>query len=89
MTLKILKEKENSLFSRKEISFELPAEITPSNKEVLELISKNLSVPEETIKVKKIYGKFGSKDFIIDANVYSTKENKEKVEKADKGAKKE
>ena len=84
MTLKILKEKENPLFKRKEISFELPSEITPSNKEVLELISKKLSVSKEAIKIKKIYGRFGSKNFIIDVNAYSTKENKEEVERKTK-----
>jgi ribosomal protein S24E len=81
MALKILKEKENPLFNRKEISFELSAEITPSHKEVAEAISKKVSVPEESIKIKKIAGKFGSKNFIIDANIYSTKEHKEKTEK--------
>lgn len=81
MALKILKEKENPLFNRKEMSFELSAEITPSHKEVEELISKKLGIPEESIKIKKIAGKFGSKDFIIDANVYESKEHKHKIEK--------
>jgi ribosomal protein S24E len=40
-----------------------------------------LSIPEESIKIKKIYGKFGSKDFIIDANIYETEEHKKRTEK--------
>jgi ribosomal protein S24E len=84
MTLKIIKEKENPVFNRKEISFEISSEITPSHKEILELISKKLSVPEENIKIKKIGGKFGSKDFIVDTNVYESKEHKHKTEKKPK-----
>ncbi len=81
MTLKITKEKENPLFNRKEISFELSAEITPSHTEILNLISKKLSIPEENIKVKKITGRFGSKNFLISANVYKEKKDKERAEK--------
>ncbi|MFH1503394.1 MAG: hypothetical protein ABIE36_01935 [Candidatus Diapherotrites archaeon] len=84
MTLKILEEKENPLFGRKEIVFELSAEITPSNKETINLISKKLSIPEENIKIKRIKGGFGSKEFIIDANVYKIKEDKERIEKKSK-----
>ncbi|HPD82093.1 MAG TPA: hypothetical protein PK357_03265 [Candidatus Pacearchaeota archaeon] len=81
MALKIIKEEENPVFNRKEISFEIYSEITPTHKEILEHISKKLSIPEENVKVKKIAGKFGSKNFIIDANVYTSKEEKDKTEK--------
>lgn len=84
MTLKIIKETENPLFNRKEISFEISAEIIPSHKEVVELISKKLSVPEENIVINKVAGKFGSKDFTINANVYKSKEEKIKIEKKPK-----
>lgn len=84
MTVKIIKEKENSLFGRKEISFNLFSEKTPTHKEALEHISKELSISEENIKIKKIAGKFGSKNFIIDANIYTSKEEKDKTEKKSK-----
>jgi ribosomal protein S24E len=84
MTLKIIKEKENPLFSRKEISFEIYSEIVPNHKDILDKISKKLSVSEENIKIKKISGKFGSKNFIIDANVYESPEYKSKTEKKSK-----
>lgn len=84
MTFKIIKEKENPLFNRKEISFEISAEITPSHKEILELVSKKLSVPEESVKIKKINGRFGSKVFLIETNVYESKEHKHKIEKKSK-----
>jgi ribosomal protein S24E len=89
MTLKIIKEKENPLFNRKEISFELFSEITPNRKEIVELISKKLGIPEENIKIKKIAGKFGSKDFIIETNIYESEEHKHKTEKKSKKKKTE
>lgn len=84
MTLKIIKEKENPLFGRKEVLLNLFSEKTPTHKEALEHLSKELSVPEENIKIKKIAGKFGSKNFIIDAKVYTSKEEKDRTEKKSK-----
>lgn len=77
---KILNEKENPLFSRKEIQVGVEAEITPSHLNVEKLISEKFSIPVENIKIKKISGKFGSKTFIITANIYSSKEDKNKIE---------
>lgn len=77
---KILNEKENPLFSRKELQVSVEAEITPSHLNVEKLISEKFSIPVEKIKIKKISGKFGSKTFIITANIYSSKEDKNKIE---------
>lgn len=84
MTLKILKEKENPLFNRNEISVEVQAEITPSNKDAVVLISKEFTVPEENIKINGIYGRFGSKEFKINANIYKSKQDKDKTERKSK-----
>jgi len=80
MTFNILKEKDNHLFSRKEIQIEIHAEITPNKSDILNMLSKKFSVPEENIKVKKINGRFGSKEFIIDINIYKSKEDKDNTE---------
>ncbi|MBA7699350.1 hypothetical protein ES703_108045 [subsurface metagenome] len=66
---KILNEKENPLFSRKEIQVGVEAEITPSHLNVEKLISEKFSTPVGNIKIKKISGKFGSKTFIIPAGL--------------------
>lgn len=88
---KILEEKENHLFNRKEIKLSVEAEVTPSNSEVEKFISEKLSVPVENIKIKKISGKFGSKTFTIIINIYNSKEDKDRKElkiKKSKGEKK-
>lgn len=80
MTLKIIKEIENPLFNRKEIVAEIGAEVVPKTAEALELVAKKFSAPQETIAIKKVIGKFGSKIFEIKASIYKTLEEKEKIE---------
>jgi len=76
----ILNQKENPMFSRKEIEINLETDITPKITEAEEFVSKEFSANPESVKIKKIKGKFGSNNFIITANIYSSKENKDKIE---------
>ncbi len=76
----ILNKKENPLFNRKEIDISVKNNITPKIYEAEEFISKEFSVAPENVKIKKIKGQFGSRTFVINANIYSSKEEKEKIE---------
>ena len=76
----ILEKKENLLFNRKEIKADVESEITPSRKDIKELISEKLSTSPENIKIKNILGKFGSKIFRITANIYASEQDKDNVE---------
>jgi len=78
--LKIIYEKENPLFNRKEIQVEINSKIAPQKSEVEDSVAEKFAVPKENIKIKQILGKFGSNDFKITANIYKTKEDKEKTE---------
>ena len=80
MELNIISENDNPLFGRKEIKAELVSEITPNRLQILDAISKKFTVPIESIKIKGIWGGFGTKTFTIEANIYNSKENKEAVE---------
>ncbi len=80
MELKIIQEKENPLFNRKEIQVSVEAQVTPSNPDIEKLISEKFSTQIENIKIKKISGKFGSKTFIVLANIYASKKDKENIE---------
>ena len=84
MDAKIIKEEQNPLFNRKEIYGLIKADIIPSKKEVAEFLSKKYSVPVETIRILKIQGKFGVKEFELSANIYSTSEEKDKIENLSK-----
>lgn len=78
--LKIIQERQNPLFNRIEVQIGVFAEKIPSHKDSIKVISEKFSAPEENIKIKKIGSKFGSKDFIISANIYSSKEDKDQTE---------
>ena len=78
--MEVINEKENKLFNRKEIQINVEAEVTPSHEESKKLISEKFSTQPENIRIKKIAGKFGSKVFEISANIYSSEEEKNKIE---------
>lgn len=84
MEIKDIHEINNLVFDRKELQARIVSDITPSNKEVITLLSKKLSVPEEAIKIRGIYGKFGIKEFQVKANIYKSKEDKNKIERKTK-----
>ena len=86
--LEILDETENPLFKRKEIEIVVESEITPKTSDVENFLSEKFSSPVENIKVKKILGKFGSNKFKITANIYQSKQEKDKIEPKSKKDKK-
>ncbi|OGJ12394.1 hypothetical protein A3K62_00730 [Candidatus Pacearchaeota archaeon RBG_16_35_8] len=87
MSLKIISEKENPLFSRREIIAEITKEASPKNTDIQILLGEKFSASPETIKVDKIASKFGSSIFIISAKIYKSKEDKDNIEPKVKAAK--
>ena len=79
-SINIIEEKQNPLFDRKEIKAEIEAEITPSREDILKMLSEKFSTKQENIKIKSILGKFGSRIFTIQANIYNSKQEKDKME---------
>jgi ribosomal protein S24E len=82
--MNILKEIKNDLFKRREVKIILPSEKTPSYAEVSKLLSEKFNSTEECIVVNKVQGRFGAKTFLIEANIYDSKEDKEKTERKPK-----
>ena len=80
MTLKVISEKENPLFKRKEVKVSISSEKSPSREEISKLLSEKFSIPAENVKIKGIWGSLGSKIFDIEANLYSSKKDKDLVE---------
>lgn len=79
MQTKIIQEKENPLFKRKEIILNIELDVSPSKKDVEKLVAEKFSVPEENIYVKKIEGKFGSREFRVFVHVYSSAQDKKNI----------
>ncbi|PIN90689.1 hypothetical protein COU57_02785 [Candidatus Pacearchaeota archaeon CG10_big_fil_rev_8_21_14_0_10_32_14] len=86
--MKIIQEKENLLFKRKEIKYLVEGEKTPSRDEAAKIISDNFKSNLENIKIEGIKGKFGRKTFLIDAKIYSSLQDKENIEAHNKKVKK-
>ena len=83
--LDVLREIKNPLFKRREFRLNIKSSSSPKRSEVRELLAKEFSVPVSRIKIKNITGKFGSSDFIVEANVYESEEAKNFVEFDKKG----
>lgn len=80
MKFNLVQEKQNPLFNRKEVQGTIDSESTPSREGVLSSLSESLGVPKENIKIKGIHGSFGSKSFKVEANIYSSAEEKDSIE---------
>ena len=80
MEAKIIEEKPNELFNRKEIKLEISSNVTPSHADVEKLISEKFDVDASKIKINDIKGKFGVQKFLVNASVYASKEDKENFE---------
>ena len=77
--MQILKDTKNDLFKRRELQIILPSEKTPSYAEISKLLSEKFNSAEENISISKVKGRFGAKTFLIEADIYSSKEDKDKV----------
>ena len=66
----------------------IQANIAPRVSETEEFVAKEFSTSNENVKIKKIKGRFGSTNFTVTANIYNSKEDKEKIEPKSKKEKK-
>ncbi|MBT7903292.1 hypothetical protein HN587_05495 [Candidatus Woesearchaeota archaeon] len=81
MDLKILKERDTPLLSRKRITAMLDFNgPTPSRVDIRTEISKKLGVEKALTIIKHIYPRFGSSKAKIIAHIYSDKAEMEKIE---------
>jgi len=79
-TLKIISQKENPLFKRKEIEAEFVSEVSPKREELAKLVAHKFSSSIDAVMIKRVGGKFGSKTFSLSANIYQDKQAKNSVE---------
>lgn len=87
--IKILEKIENLLLNRREVKIIIESNSALKAQEVEKLIAENLSTHVDNVHIKKILGKFGSREFVIHANVYNSKEDRDKTEKKSKKQKAE
>jgi ribosomal protein S24E len=75
--MEIKTETKNELMGRKELSLVLESSKNPNFVEVAKMLAEQFKTSEENIIVEGINGKFGRKNFLINASVYDTKELKD------------
>lgn len=77
--MELIEEKQNSLLNRKELVLNISElESPPSMETAKKMVAEKFSVPEESIHISKIAGKFGSNGFTLLANIYSSGSEREK-----------
>jgi ribosomal protein S24E len=86
--LKIITQKKNPLFNREELQLVVKADVSPKTSEAAEFVAKEFGGVAENVMVRKIKGNFGSNEFLITANIYSSKEDRDKIETRTKKPKK-
>lgn len=79
----------NDLLKRRELKAVVESETTPSFESSAKMIAEKFKASEDAIVVKGVYGKFGRKTFLIEAMVYDSASEKDKVEPRKKEKKKE
>lgn len=89
MEVTIEEKKQNPLLKRDEIKGRLKFEgTTPSNAQLLEVLTKELKVESNLIVIKNIYTSFGRQEAKFFAVAYNNKEVKDKIEMSTKYLKK-
>lgn len=79
--MKILEEKDNPLLNRKEVKIIIEAGKNPSLQEACKSVAEKFKSPEDLVAIKGVKGKFGRNTFLISANIYNKKEDKDILEK--------
>jgi len=77
---KIILERENSLFSRKEIVAEIKTAGSPKRTDIETILSQKFSTTPDSVKVEKIIPKFSSDIFTIYAKIYKSADEKNSIE---------
>lgn len=78
--MKITKESRNNLLKRKEVVFVLESEKNPGFSVVKEKVVHGFKTHDDHVAIKSIKNNFGTHQFVIEAFVYDTKEDKERIE---------
>ena len=77
--MEVIRDFKNDLLKRREISIVIESNSNPGFEKSSKAIADKFRVSDDIITVKNIYGKFGSNNFTIDAFIYNSAEDKNKL----------
>jgi ribosomal protein S24E len=78
--MKVINNFKNSLLKRKELKVAVESESNPSFPSSTKRIAEEFGASEDLIVIKGIRGQFGRKNFLIDAMIYDSVADKERIE---------
>jgi colicin import membrane protein len=84
MSVEIVSDRENLLFSRREVILAGEFDSAPSKEESRKIVADKFKSDLELVRIQKIEGKFGTRVFRIIADIYSSKEEFERLVKKTK-----
>ena len=79
--MKVIEDNENSLLNRREMKVIIDAAKNPSTEDACKMLAEEFKAVEELIAIRGVKGKFGRNTFLISANIYNKKEDKDALEK--------
>jgi len=79
MKSEILNEIENKLFSRKEVTLKVNADIPPSKEKAIEIVAEQFKVKSNCVRIRKIDSRFGSRNFLIIADIYDSEDEFKRI----------
>ncbi len=78
--MNIIKDLKNDLLKRREIKLIIKSESNPGYANSLKIISEKFNANADLIVTKGIKSKFGRDSFLIDAFIYNSVKDKERIE---------
>jgi len=86
MEIKVISEKNNPFFKRKEIRIEIshPSKSTPSKSEIIKEVAKKFSVPEDKVQIDYIFSKKGVSESEVNIKILGEKEEVRQPKKVTK-----
>lgn len=87
--MEILNETQNNLLKRKEVNLKLNSASNPGFEESKKSVAEKFKAELDNIAVKRVINNFGTNEFFIEAFIYESLQDKERVEPKPKQKKKQ
>ncbi len=78
--METIKKFENKLLKRQEVEVTFENQSNPGFDDARKRLAEEFKVPEENIAVRAVRGNFGRNVFLVEAFIYDSKEDKERIE---------
>jgi ribosomal protein S24E len=78
--MKIFKDFRNELLKRREVQFMIASDKNPGLDYAKNLLAEKFNLSNEHVVIKTLNNNFGANDFLIEAFVYDSQEDKLKIE---------